>query len=72
MNYVGPTSWLTGPGATGETLTVADGNMVRSAVGVGLVWDSPFGPLRFDLAKAITKESFDKTQIFRFGGGTRF
>ena len=24
------------------------------------------------LAYALTKESYDKTQIFRFGGGTRF
>jgi outer membrane protein insertion porin family len=67
-HYVGPTSWS----VTGENLTVGDSNMVRSAVGVGLIWDSPFGPLRFDLAKAITKEGYDKTQIFRFGGGTRF
>ena len=71
-HYVGPRSWLTGPGATGETLTVGDSDMIRSSVGVGLIWDSPFGPLRFDLAKALTKESFDKTQIFRFGGGARF
>jgi outer membrane protein assembly factor BamA len=28
--------------------------------------------LRFDLAYALTKEPYDHTQIFRFGGGTRF
>jgi outer membrane protein insertion porin family len=67
-NYVGPTSW----DVTGETLTVGDRNLLRSSVGVGLIWDSPFGPLRFDLAQALTKEGYDKTQIFRFGGGTRF
>ena len=67
-NYRGPTSW----DVTGETLIVGDSNKVRSAVGVGLIWDSPFGPLRFDIAYPITKESFDRTQIFRFGGGTRF
>jgi outer membrane protein insertion porin family len=72
LDYVGPTSWLTGPGATGETLTVSSGNNIRSSVGVGLIWDSPFGPLRFDLAYALTKEPYDHTQIFRFGGGTRF
>jgi outer membrane protein insertion porin family len=72
MNYVGPTSWLTGPGATGETLTNSGSGNVRSSVGVGLIWDSPFGPLRFDLAYALTKEPYDHTQIFRFGGGTRF
>ena len=46
---------------------------IRSAVGVGLIWDSPFGPLRFDVAYPISpSESYDKTQIFRFGGGTKF
>jgi outer membrane protein insertion porin family len=39
---------------------------------MGLLWDSPFGPLRFDLAYALTKESYDHTQIFRFGGGGKF
>jgi outer membrane protein insertion porin family len=66
--YVGPTSWA----ATGESITVGDNNLVRSSVGVGIIWDSPFGPLRFDLAYALTKDVYDQTQIFRFGGGTRF
>jgi outer membrane protein insertion porin family len=71
--YVGPTSWLPpSPGATGETLTPGDSWKIRSSVGVGLIWDSPFGPLRFDLAYATSREFYDKTQIFRFGGGTRF
>jgi outer membrane protein insertion porin family len=46
--------------------------LIRSSVGVGLIWDSPFGPLRFDLAYPLTKAPFDHTQIFRFGGGTKF
>ena len=73
-NYVGPTSWLQpSPGATGETLSVAgNGMFVNSSVGVGLLWASPFGPLRFDLAYPITKQAFDRTQIFRFSGGTSF
>ena len=70
--YVGPTSWLTGPGATGEVLTVGNSDIIRSSVGMGLIWDSPFGPLRFDLAYALTKASYDKTQVFRFGGGGTF
>ena len=68
FNYQGSTSW----NVTGETLTVAESNAVRSSVGMGLLWDSPLGPLRFDLAYPITKESYDRTQIFRFSGGTRF
>ena len=38
----------------------------------GLIWDSPLGPLRFDFAYPLTKESYDRTQIFRFSGGTKF
>jgi len=49
-----------------------DQNKVRSSVGVGLVWASPFGPLRFDYAIPLTKGQFDRTQEFRFGGGTSF
>jgi outer membrane protein insertion porin family len=66
--YKGPTSWA----ATGETLTVGDENKIRSSVGVGLIWDSPLGPLRVDVAYPISKASYDRTQIFRFGGGTKF
>jgi outer membrane protein insertion porin family len=77
--YKGPTSW----DVTGETLNVGldDPSMVRSSVGVGLLWDSPLGPLRFDLAYPLTKycatastggEICDHTQFFRFSGGTKF
>ena len=45
---------------------------VRSSVGVGLIWASPFGPLRFDYAVPITKGQYDRVQQFRFGGGTSF
>jgi outer membrane protein insertion porin family len=67
-NYQGPTSWA----ATGETLQVADTMAVRSSVGMGFIWDSPLGPLRFDFAYALTKQSYDQTQFFRFSGGAKF
>lgn len=67
-NYEGPTTWT----VTGETINPVDENTVRSSVGAGLIWDSPFGPLRFDLAFPITKAEYDKTQVFRFSGGTKF
>ncbi|WP_316232738.1 outer membrane protein assembly factor BamA [Bradyrhizobium sp. SZCCHNPS2010] len=53
-------------------LVYDDQNTVRSSVGVGLVWQSPFGPLRFDYAVPLTKGKFDRVQEFRFGGGTTF
>jgi outer membrane protein insertion porin family len=48
------------------------GNVVRTSVGVGLIWASPFGPLRFDYAVPLTKGQFDRVQQFKFGGGTSF
>lgn len=66
--YRGPTSW----NVTGETIAPADSAAVRASVGVGLIWNSPFGPLRFDYAIPVMKQSYDRVQQFRFGGGTRF
>jgi outer membrane protein insertion porin family len=78
--YQGPTSWA----ATGEinglvngspckcAMVYDDTNIVRTSVGVGLIWASPFGPLRFDYAIPITKGKYDVVQEFRFGGGTSF
>jgi outer membrane protein insertion porin family len=47
-------------------------DLVRTSVGVGLIWASPFGPLRFDYAVPLTKGQFDRVQQFKFGGGTSF
>jgi outer membrane protein insertion porin family len=44
----------------------------RIAVGIGVIWQSPFGPFRIDLAEAIKKERFDKTQFLQFNIGTTF
>nr|WP_244644650.1 outer membrane protein assembly factor BamA [Azorhizobium oxalatiphilum] len=51
---------------------VADENVVRSSVGASLIWQSPFGPLRFDYAIPLSKADYDRTQEFRFSGGTKF
>jgi outer membrane protein insertion porin family len=50
----------------------ADSPAVRAAAGASLIWDSPFGPLRFDFAYPLAKQSYDRTQFFSFGGGTKF
>jgi outer membrane protein insertion porin family len=79
-DYKGPTSWA----ATGEVNGLVNGakcacamvyddtNVIRTSVGVGLIWQSPFGPLRFDYAIPITKGKYDVVQQFKFGGGTSF
>ena len=44
----------------------------RASVGVGLMWASPFGPLRLDYAIPVMKEKTDDVQEFNFGISTRF
>jgi len=53
-------------------LQYADSAAVRASVGASLIWDSPFGPLRFDFAYPVLKQGYDRTQWFQFGGGTHF
>jgi outer membrane protein insertion porin family len=55
-----------------ETLIVQDSSSIRSSVGVSIIWNSPFGPLRADLAQVLSSSTFDDEQVFRFGGGTQF
>jgi outer membrane protein insertion porin family len=52
-----------------QSVQVADSHVVRSALGAGLIWDSPFGPLRADYAIPVSKASYDVTQRFRFSAG---
>jgi outer membrane protein insertion porin family len=57
----------------GNTITVgADSLFIRTSVGASIIWSSPMGPIRFDFAQALTKSQFDRTQFFRFTGGTSF
>jgi len=45
---------------------------LRASAGVGLIWASPFGPLRVNYAHPLAKEDFDETQEFSFGFSSRF
>ena len=44
----------------------------RASVGFGLSWDSPMGPINIDIAYAILKERYDKTEVFRINFGSGF
>jgi outer membrane protein insertion porin family len=44
----------------------------RVSVGIGVNWNSPFGPFRIDVAKALIKEPGDDTKLFTFNVGTQF
>lgn len=48
------------------------GMKLRASVGVGLMWASPFGPIRIDYAIPVKKQPTDNVQKFNFGIATRF
>ncbi len=60
------------PGRPGASAVVFDSSTPRVSAGVGLLWRSPFGPIRVSAARAIRKEEFDRTELFRFQFGSRF
>jgi outer membrane protein insertion porin family len=45
---------------------------LRYSSGVALSWNSPVGPLKFSLAKPISKQADDKTQMLQFQLGSVF
>ena len=54
------------------TSRIEDDFSLRASGGFSLFWESPFGPVRVDLAEAFLKEDYDKEQFFRFSAGTSF
>ncbi len=54
-------------------ITVGSNNMnIDSSVGVGVIWNSPMGPIRFNYAFVLSKSQYDIVQQFSFSGGTTF
>jgi outer membrane protein insertion porin family len=51
---------------------IFDSSQVRLSTGFSIIWQSPLGPLRADVAQALLKASFDRTELFRFGASTNF
>jgi len=71
----GPNAAINGTvtcGSPASTCQILDSNVIRSSVGLSLLWNSPLGPLRGDYAYVLTKDPNDQTQLFRFGASTRF
>jgi outer membrane protein insertion porin family len=62
FHYGGPTTF---PGST-QSLQLANNNILRSSVGVGLTWGSPFGALTVNYAVPITKAPYDVVQPIGF------
>jgi len=44
----------------------------RVSIGFGVNWNSPFGPLRIDIAKALLHSPGDDTKLITFNVGTQF
>ena len=63
FRYSGPTSFGS------QSVQVADKSIVRSSVGVGLTWASPFGALTVDYAVPLSKAAYDVVQPLRFSAG---
>lgn len=42
------------------------GGPLRFSTGLGIEWNSPFGPLAFSVAAPLNKQRLDNTQIFQF------
>jgi outer membrane protein insertion porin family len=53
----------------GDGIDVTD---LRYAVGWGIRWLSPFGPLRIELGYPIGKREGEKTQVIQFAFGSPF
>ncbi|MGB3556537.1 MAG: outer membrane protein assembly factor BamA [Jannaschia sp.] len=51
---------------------VDDDFFLNSSVGVGILWDTQIGPLRFNFTRAINKRSYDLEQNFDLTIETRF
>ena len=56
----------------GADLGSIDDNSIRASAGVSVIWDSPFGAIRFDYAVPFIKKPWDRTRPFNFGASTSF
>jgi outer membrane protein insertion porin family len=52
--------------------TVKDDLGLRASAGLSVFWTSPLGPIRLDFSQVLAKESYDKTEAFRFSTSTQF
>lgn len=51
---------------------IRDDLSLRASAGLSIFWKSPMGPLRFDFSQVLSKQTYDKTELFRFSTSTRF
>jgi outer membrane protein insertion porin family len=51
---------------------IAQDQVIHLSSGVGITWDSPFGPIRLDFAEPILYKSYDKIEHIHFSFGAKF
>lgn len=69
---VGSLSGVTPLVLNGVPVALTDNAAPRVGAGFGISWKTPFGLLNVDLAAPVLKQKYDKSQLIRFGFGTRF
>ncbi|MDB5677160.1 outer membrane protein assembly factor BamA [Sphingomonas bacterium] len=70
-NGVTPNTALNGTAPFLERF-LGDSPRPRLSIGFGVNWNSPFGPLRIDIAKALLHQKGDDTKLVTFNVGTQF
>nr|WP_230080045.1 outer membrane protein assembly factor BamA [Alteripontixanthobacter maritimus] len=55
-----------------QEVFLGDSASPRVSVGIGVNWNSPFGPFRIDVAKVLKSQPGDDTKLFTFNVGTQF
>ncbi len=60
------------PGSTIREVFLGDSASPRISVGIGVNWNSPFGPFRIDFAHVLRSVEGDDTKSFTFNVGTQF
>ncbi|WP_432202025.1 outer membrane protein assembly factor BamA [Erythrobacter sp. W53] len=63
---------ISASGGVVEEVFVGDSISPRISVGIGVNWNSPFGPFRIDIARALKSQPGDDTKLFSFNVGTQF
>ncbi|MFM7403463.1 MAG: BamA/TamA family outer membrane protein, partial [Erythrobacter sp.] len=59
-------------GSNIRELFLGDSPSPRITAGIGVNWNSPFGPFRIDFAQTIRKVEGDDERRFTFNVGTQF
>ncbi|MBX7526453.1 outer membrane protein assembly factor BamA [Qipengyuania vesicularis] len=83
FQIVGITTDATAPDGTANARAIVPntfykevflGNSVspRITAGIGVNWNSPFGPFRIDISQVIKKQPGDDTKVISFNVGTQF